>query len=131
MPQKGRSFKNFNQNEFKNELSAIDWESLLSNTNNGNACFKIFFDKIESLLNEMAPIKILSKREQTLKRKPWLTVGILKSIRSRDILHKEYLKEKNAVKKQIFLKKYKLKRNLIMNLTSISKENILPVTFHG
>ena len=52
---KGRSFKNFNQNEFARELKVIDWVSLFHNKN-GHQCCELFFKSITQLLDEMAPI---------------------------------------------------------------------------
>ena len=65
----GRSYKYFNQNEFANELKKINWQSILL----GNATeesFNKFFLVIEHLLNEMAPLRKLSKKEIELQKHP-------------------------------------------------------------
>ena len=66
---KGRSFKNFNHDEFKHELSQINWNDLFRNKN-CNDKVSIFLEKIDYLLDEMAPVR-------NLKRSPWLTIAIL------------------------------------------------------
>ena len=119
---RGRSYKNFNQNEFEFELGAIDWHSTFSNKN-GNECCQLFFKKIEQLLDEMAPFKILSKKEYDLYKKPWLTSGILRSIQTRDLLHKQYLKEQNTNKKKNLFNNYKRRRNIITYLIRLAKES--------
>jgi hypothetical protein len=47
----------------------------------------------------MAPIKKLTQKEQGLKNRPWITSGILTSMRSRDKLYKEFALEKEPNKK--------------------------------
>ena len=54
----------------------------------------LMLKKIDELLDEMAPVKNLSKKELEKSAKPWLTSGILKAITNRDRLHKEFLVEK-------------------------------------
>ena len=89
---------------------------------NGNECCQLFFKKIEQLLNEMAPFKTLSKKEHNLYIKPWLTSGILRSIQIRDLLHKQFLKEKDPNKKNNLFNKYKRRRNIITYLIRIAKD---------
>ena len=50
----GRSYKNFNHDEFKNELKNLDWENTFRNTT--------FLKTIERLLDEMAPVQRLNKK---------------------------------------------------------------------
>ena len=59
---KGRSYRNFNHDEFDKELLSIDWNTLFLNKNCDDKV-KIFLRKINHLLDEMAPIKKLSKKE--------------------------------------------------------------------
>ena len=119
---RGRSYRDFNQNEFKFELGNIDWHSIFLNKN-GNECCQLFFKKIEHLLDEMAPYKTLSRKECNLYTKPWLTSGILRSINIRDLLHKQYLKEQNMTKKKNLFIKYKKRRNIITYLIRLSKKS--------
>ena len=57
---------------------------------------------MEELLDEMAPVRRLSKKEINLLTRPWITNAILKSIKDRDRTHKSYLKENNDEKRKIF-----------------------------
>ena len=117
----GRSFKNFNHDEFKRELININWESLFLNKD-AEICFNSFFNKVEDILNLMAPIKNLSKKEIKLQEKPWITSGLLKSMKSRDKLHKAFVKEVDPIKKTTIFNKYKTKRNMILKLLRVSKD---------
>ena len=78
----GRSYKNFNQNEFTDELMKINWTNILQGTST-ESNLNIFFLIIEHLLNEMAPIRKLTKKEIDLHSRPWITRGLLKSMADR------------------------------------------------
>ena len=96
-----RSYKNLNSDEFENELREIDWVTLLVNKTSEEST-NFFFNKINTLLDVMAPYKRLTRKEMKTENSPWITRGILKSIKNRDKLHKLYLKEKTAQQGQSF-----------------------------
>ena len=69
----------------------------------------------------MVPIKKLSEKEASLKIKPWITKGILTSIKVWNKLDLRYLVSKTPIKKSLLLRRDKQYRNLIVlyhNLTS-------------
>ena len=75
------------------------------------------------MLDVHAPHKILTKRQVAKLNKPWITQGILNSIKIKDKLHRKYIKAKDQnVKNNCFLK-FKSYRNKIANLLKISKKN--------
>ena len=117
---RGRSYRNFNHDEFDKELLNINWELLFRNKNCDEKIL-IFLDKINRLLDEMAPIRKLTKKEMDLKQNPWLTTGILKSIKARDDIHKKFLNAKDPVRRQNLFREFKIKRNLITTLIRSSK----------
>ena len=90
----GRSYKHFNQNEFENELKKIDWNLIFLGKNSEGA-LDAFYKTIEKLLDEMAPIRRLTKKEIDLLKRPWITSGLLKSINGRDTTYKKMAKEKD------------------------------------
>jgi len=81
----------------------------------------IFLKNINCLLDKMAPLKKLSKKEMEFKQKPWLTSGILKSMKTRDNIYKKFLLAKDPLRKQNLLRDFKIKRNLITSLIRSSK----------
>ena len=99
VPRKQRNFKNFSYIEFENDLNLFDWPHLLSDKNSDEA-LQFFYETIEGLLNEMAPYKTLSHKEQNLIQRPWILRDIVAEINCRDELHKKYLSEK--IKKLTF-----------------------------
>ena len=124
-----RSYKTFNEREFLEELQIINWVDVLKDTINTDNSFQLFMHKIESLLNEMAPIRKLSKNELRLEKRPWITKGILVSMHIRDKLSKRLSKMKNPLEKRIVFKHFKMYRNMIVTLLRRSKgitmQNIL------
>ena len=47
-------------------------------------------------LNKSAPLRKQARKEKKLKRKPWITRDILKSIQHKNNLYKQCLKQQNA-----------------------------------
>ncbi len=118
----GRSYRNFNQNEFETELKNIDWNTLFI-AKNCDESYTIFYEKIERLLDEMAPVRRLTRKEVNLLSRPWITNGILKSIKDRDKNHHDYIKELDPTAKENLFQSYKIKRNLIETLIRQSKRD--------
>ena len=89
------------------------WNDVLCIDTNVNDSFNTYFNKIESILNTMAPIRKLTKRERRLQQRPWITKGILKSMKTRDKLHKKASQSTDPVEKQHIFNRFKKYRNLI------------------
>ena len=74
-----------------------------------------------------APYKKLSKKELDLQLNPWLTPGILNSIKIRDrLVLRKSVKSKNTNKKLESHNKYKVYRNTLVTLIRQSKKTTLP-----
>ena len=96
---------------------------------NSDSQIEIILAETTIILDKIAPIKKLTKREAKVKQVPWLTMGILKSISGRDSLHKKFLREKNPAKKATLFSMYKIKRNMIVSLIRSSKKYITKIIF--
>ena len=70
----------------------------------------------------MAAFKKLTKKEIKLQQKPWITRGILNSMSKRDTFYKDFVTEKDPVKKARLGTVYKSYRNRIVTLLRISKK---------
>ena len=90
-PKFGRSFRNFNENEFLLVLNRIDWDKIFGNITCPDQLMDRFLKTLNEVLDIMAPVKKLSKKEASLKMKPWITKGIITSIKVRDKLYKKYM----------------------------------------
>ena len=57
------------------------------------------------------PKRKLSNEEFKQRYKPWVTFGLLNSMKRRDKLLKQYIRTKNCVRKQTIHNEYKILRN--------------------
>ena len=88
-----------------------------------NHSFKRFNEKVNEILDKHMPWKKLSKKEVRLQTKPWITTGILNSIKRRDKLLRKYIDAKNPVRKELLRTEYKTLRNRITYTINMSKKN--------
>ena len=82
----------------------------------------IFFARVNRLLDEHAPNHKLSKKEISLKAKPWINKNIQALMRERDRLFKRYCNENNPTLKVAKHNKYKNARNVIIFKVKKSKK---------
>ena len=127
-PKFGRNYTNFNKNEFSDELHKINWVNVLQGNSTENGLNK-FFLIIEHLLDEMAPVKRLTKKQIRLRDRPWITIGILISMSNRDKTYNLFIKEKDTNKKTELFTLYKKKRNMIISLLRRSKKDYYSAFF--
>ncbi|XP_057295684.1 uncharacterized protein LOC130624132 [Hydractinia symbiolongicarpus] len=114
----------FNQELFSQKISAIDWNELLClNELDPSKSFDIFHTFVNNCINECVPLKKSFTRNNTNSHKEWITTGILTSIRKRDALHKQFIKEKDPFIKSLLHTSFKKYRNKLVTLCRISKSN--------
>ena len=113
-----RDKSNFDVREFEEVvINGTDWESVCAGG------LESFYDKIIFHLDEMAPFKKLTLKEQRLMLKPWITHDILDKCKQRDVLLNEIRKEDDAIKKADLTKEYKVLRNRINEEKRQGKKN--------
>ena len=56
---------------------------------------------IETLLDTYTPIQKLTKAESKLKSEPWLTTGIINSIKKKNKIYKKFIKTKTSTEQNI------------------------------
>ena len=103
-----RCAKNFNVDDY-----VMNVENLVSDTfidccsNNGNAelAFNNFIDGFSNIINHHMPIKAAPQKRRKTNHKPWLTKGILNSIKTKNKLFRKSYKQNN-VQLTTFYKKY-------------------------
>ena len=119
-----RSYKNLDTNKFNNELQSIDWTTTFSiNNNDVNQSLKNILNISNSLLDKYAPLKQISKKQMKTNSRPWITKGILTSIRKKYKIHSKFLKAKDQTRKEALNQECKTYKNLLTNITKKSKEN--------
>ena len=82
----------------------------------------IFFARVNTLLDEHAPNHKLSKKEISLKAKPWINKNIQALMRERDRLFKRYCNKNNLTLKVAKHNKYKNTPNVIIFKVKKSKK---------
>ena len=123
-----RCFKNFNNEKFIQDIIDVEWNKHIADLNVNDAT-SVFLKLFESILDAHAPYKQMTKNQIKLKQKPWITSGILRSIKIKDLTHKKYLRAKNGIKKDALFVKFKTYRNVVSNLLRISKKNYYTAYF--
>ena len=113
-----RSMKNFDTEKFCDDAFnslALYYYTPFS-CDNFNHVFEKFSNEFKTVINNHAPTKRLCRRQRKLAAKPWITKGILTSIRNKQRLYKTYLKNGNA-NQQLYYKRYANKLTKIKKLS--------------
>ena len=74
------------------------------------------------LVDTYAPLKRINKYKLKFKSKPWITLGLQKSISVKNKLLTNFINKKDPVLKEEFHTKYKKYRNLLSTLMKKSKQ---------
>ena len=119
-----RNTKHYDKGAFYSSFKDIDWEVVINiHMEDTNESFNCFFNNVNNLLDEHMPQKKISNKRFKLKFKPWLTKGILKSLKKRRDLHSRFLRAKTIENKQSLYGRFKLYRNMLVTLIRKSKQN--------
>jgi len=92
-------------------LQNITWPT--PDPDDANSAFDKFNTTFQTLYNESFPTTVKKLKLYYNKYKPWITQGILKSVRHKNKLYKSYLKKKTAESKLIYVKYKNKLTNLI------------------
>ena len=82
----------------------------------------MYLDKINMLLDTYAPLKRTNKYKLKFNAKPWITLGLQKSISVKNKLLTNYINKRDPILKEEFHTKYKIYRNLLSTLMKKSKQ---------
>ena len=89
---------------FKEKLGTTDWHTIYDN-NDVNVCYDYFIDKFRTLYDECFPVCTSTSRKFSHKvqfKKPWITNGILRSIKRKHRMYKVAVHTLNTRKKIIY-----------------------------
>ena len=118
-----RSWTNFDKTKFSRDFNNLDWNKILSLENGDtNQSFDSFFLHFSNLFDQHVPVVKLSKRQTKTKGKPWVTKGILTSMKIRDNLFSDFIKCSSSDLKLYLHSRYKTYRNRIVSLLRLSKK---------
>ena len=118
-----RDWSKFDQENFILDYFSVDWEDLLKTDElNADNSTRMYLDKINMLLDTYAPLKRINKYKMKFKSKPWITLGLQKSISVKNKLLKNFINKKDPVLKEEIHTNYKKYRNLLSTLMKKSKQ---------
>ena len=120
-----RDWCNFVQENFILDYFSVDWNSLINNDKDVNLSFNNFFKRINAILDNHAPLRKVTKKKLRFRSKPWITLGLQKSISIKNSLFAKFIKSNDINQKNEMHIKYKQYRNLISTLLKRSKRCIL------
>ncbi len=114
---KGRAYSRLNENEFKREISEINWFEIIDQTDS-NTAWEQFRNKFTKILHKHAPLKTFRTRRD---RQPWVTTAYLESANERDEVQDKAKKTNLALDK--------LRAKIIRNRTVSMKRNLKSLFF--
>ena len=118
-----RDWSKFDRENFILDYFSVDWEVLLKiDEKNVDNSTKMYFDRINILLDTYAPLKRINKYKLKFTSKPWITLGLQKSISAKNKLLKTFINKKDPVLKEEFHTKYRIYRNLLSTLMKKSNQ---------
>ena len=118
-----RDWSKFDRENFILVYFSVEWEDLLKiDEINADKSTKTFLDKINMLLDTYAQLKRVKKYKLKFKSKPWITLGLQKSISVKNKLLTNFINKKETILKQECHTNHKKYRNLLSTLMKKSKQ---------
>lgn len=112
---KSNSYQKIDYEKLKNCLQGAKWDDVL-NSWDSDRCASIFVDRFKSILIGCTKTKIITCKKKIIK--PWITMGILTSIRNRNKLKRECTLNNNNL---ILLQRYNNYRSMLSKLIKNAK----------
>ena len=104
-----RNYKSLNKDLLEYDLRNTKWDEILKvNIGDVDFSFESFLKKFNEILDKHAPYKKLSLQEVKLSYKPWITTGILNSIKNKNRIHMKVIRTKDPVRKTNLENEYRL-----------------------
>ena len=110
-----RMFRYFNENNYYNDVSNIDWSTVLHNED-PNTALEAFNGMLIPVMNKHAPVKKKTVRSTTA---PWLDNELRQHMTQRNNVKAEAIKSNDAAKWSI----YRKLRNYVTKLNETKKRN--------
>ena len=119
-----RNINNYDKASFFSDFQDIDWDIVTNiHMEDTNDSFEAFLLNMDALLDKHMPLKKISNKRFKLMFKPWITGGILKSLKKRRDLHNRFIRAKTTDNKEILFNRFKVYRNMLVTLIRKSKQN--------
>ncbi len=119
-----RRQKHYDKEQLVADAIGINWNMTISpDKMDSNYSLDKFLENAMAIVDKHAPLKKMSKKDFKLESKPWVTMGILASIKRRDSLLRKFIKCPEGDRKNELHLQYKVLRNKIVALLRLSKNN--------
>ena len=108
--------------DLDNELSGLSQDSSSeTNTSSVNQDATNLVNTFNLIIDMHAPLRPMSRQENRLSDKPWITCGILTSIKTKNKHFKKYFKNKNINTDQFKKEHYKKYLNKLTHVKNLAK----------
>ena len=88
----------FNPEAYLEDISPVDWDVIVAQSNNLQEATARSICTLKSIVNKHSPLKQVSRSKQKQLQKPWISTGILKSIKTKYAMYKTHYLSNNPVK---------------------------------
>lgn len=112
-----RDINEMRKQDFKSKLANIDWTST-KDAPDTKAMYDSFIEKHTGLFDSCFPFRTIKGKALNSFRKPWITKGLLKSIKKKNKLYKNYICNRSNSQ----LAKYKTYKNKLTLLLRTAKK---------
>ena len=86
-------WKTFNNATFSADYKFTDWPNVMQiDKGNPNLSFHNYFEEVEKMISNYAPLRKTRKQELKFKSKPWISSGLQKSIAIKNKLFGKFIK---------------------------------------
>ena len=119
-----RDYSQFNEDLYLRNFLNDDILGSLINSDDTSNKYDRFHEHLITTLNRHAPLKARIKNDVTIKNKPWLIKGILKSISIRTMYYNKFMNTKDSK----WYTQYKIYRDKINHIVRKSKNNYYKTT---
>ena len=117
-------FDDVDKNEnIRLDLAAIDMDAEVIVIDDAEKSMNNLLTLTDKVIDTYYPLHKLTKKEFKQTQKPWITTGILNSIKRKDELFRKYMNCKNIIVKSNTHTEYKALKNRITSLIHFSKKN--------
>ena len=119
-----RNKNNHDKASFFRDFKEINWANIIKiKDNDTNSSFDSFFQNFNKLLDKHLPLKKMSIKTFKRRFKPWITKGILKSLKKRNELHGRFMRANDIERKNALYHQFKFYQNTLVMLIRKSKQN--------
>ena len=113
-----RDYSSFCKEQYLADFSQINWPDLYSTSTDLHEITNACINKVKYIVNKHAPLKKVTNSKMKQLNKPWLTQGLLKSIKKKQKMYKSHFLSKNSMK----IKEYKQYSNLLNKMKAKAKD---------